>query len=1797
MKLNQPIINSEIDIHKKDQNVQSTKNEYQIKVPANNFMSNSQEDADKFQLQNKIYKGSPNKSNQQTSSSLGQTSVKGKQQTSKSFHSQNVIPSQQSLSAQKHQSGEKPVQPLTSAQKITSININGFVDESTKQHNANLEVFNFQTQKEQQSLNNFGSNSSINNSNNDTFKVYARVRPINAKEKSQFLPKKRLEIIKTYENQLYVLDPDISRSLENQKEKGFGFDMVFADKDDNQKVYEGTIANLLKDHLLEGYNTTVFAYGQTGAGKTYTLFGDEYKNQDFLEGRDKMAEGIVSLIIKDLFSIFQKNKEFKYSIKVSYLEIYNENIRDLLVDQGNQSNLMIVEDPQKGILIPELSEFQIKDQFELNNLIRKGNSIRVMASTHSNQFSSRSHCIIQINIEKVPTDLKYASHKIVSKLSLIDLAGSERAAVSENKGIRMMEGSKINRSLLALGNCINILSDSKKQGAYVPYRDSKLTRLLKDSLGGTTKTVMIACVAPSFITYEETLNTLKYAQRAKNIQNKIKQNVVDVDIHVSQYKEIIDNLKLEIESLKKQLNSHTQKQDFNSVKSGLPINESSKGINQDQKNNGEMEELSGQIFLNIEENWEITQTLKDLEQLRQKNQQNLIARQEEQKLLLKTTMTEQVKDEILKLSQEIQTIQANMENNDKVFQELQANLEKNNQQKKQLRDKIKQIVESNENGQEKSLEETCRLLQLEKMDLFSQNIEIKKEAQTLALEKEKTVNRLKQMEREMELMKQQLQEKDKIISKSSQIITQLKQKEQQQQQKETIKNPQNQQKESNKFSASNNNNNNNNNNKEQKEQNKKSVTTFQNLNFMSPQVQSSQNKRMREKSATHTQQDINKLQSSQNQANILTQERSPVGSQNIHEIYYRPKDPNRQLSSNRQDQGKKKRNSNNFSQTNLQIKNQSLTKDKILSPQQQSSVNVYASVKYNNLMNLNDNKANDEMNGQDEIKKEYYYFDQNKKLQKRIVSNNTNSNTFSINNFDDKRLIELMSHNKIQQINIYKSENKLDQQTSGSATQQNDKKEGKGFKLDLDSLKKFDEIQKVKSEKKQNENTEKVQSKLELAQNKQKGKKKNKHKHNIIEEKITIDELKNYAQKLKDIDFENVKIKPNLKKFQKNNDGNANNNNNQISKNQVVSQHRNSSKQSHENNKNPNNNNNLQSNLNSLAASQKIEKDNQNASDNRFSMNVDSEQIKVNIKKQGNQNQYQQEINHIQGKIAETQNLISSLKLNNEGEVINDFQQKKINQIFEEYSNLDKNMQQKLHYYSKSEKKKDKSADPQDFEKYLQQITTEDHQQDLNNKNEVQLVDLNDISCMNKIADVSADMTIKDFLYNIEKAEMNQQNHFHLTLDPKQYGSKQQKQSYLNQQQTPDKNNKLNLKSLDEARVKVRSFKHQLATLNDKIKSSQVNPDIINQMKQLIKQYEQDQYALSSTDENILKEFKRILIVFKEYDGNSNNSKSKASTNASQKQMSNQGQQSTNPSYMNYTSTSSSNQISQTTYTTRPRSINSVTEEAALQNHYYQQNNFNGNLNNIQNHSNNQSNKRDNTNQSSQNHTNQSHHNHFNPSNNISVNKKQIEPGAFSKILHNYGEAAKVINASSSQPSHNNNNISSNIKKYSKGLAQTIGESREASHRNTKIPKNQHDKQKNNSRQNIDNGLYTSQNQSEIINSQGVSYSQPQSQQQQNENKKDQNDSLVKSVENFNKNNVSNNIIQNSAIQAAQGQQNISSSRGKSVTSYVQINNKRKSFKEDTDKPNNQKQEQQLKQITSDLLRQLDQEQNLNQEV
>ena len=294
------------------------------------------------------------------------------------------------------------------------------------------------------------------------------------------------------------------------------------------------------------------------------MFGDIYENLNFERGIcmyavdylfEKIKQDSVSNNLENNFNVNNNNENLKstqnnnnniYKIKVSYLEIYNEQVIDLLSDRVNSEDkgeaLMIVEDPNKGIIVPDITEFAVNDSEQILNLIVVANSRRTMGATGLNQFSSRSHAILQINVE---VRNKSTDSSTNAKLLLVDLAGSERGF---EKGIRREEGANINKSLLALGNCINILSDRSKKGSFVPYRDSKLTRLLKDSLGGNISTIMIACISPAAHSYDETLNTLKYASRARKIQKKVIKNVKDN--YANQYREVIENLKSELDQLK-----------------------------------------------------------------------------------------------------------------------------------------------------------------------------------------------------------------------------------------------------------------------------------------------------------------------------------------------------------------------------------------------------------------------------------------------------------------------------------------------------------------------------------------------------------------------------------------------------------------------------------------------------------------------------------------------------------------------------------------------------------------------------------------------------------------------------------------------------------------------------------------------------------------------------------------------------------------------------------------------------------------------------------------------------------------------------------------------------------------------------------------------------------------------------------------------------------------------------------------------------------------------------------------------
>lgn len=312
------------------------------------------------------------------------------------------------------------------------------------------------------------------------------------------------------------------------KDQTFGFDRVFDDNTTQGDVYEATTKNLL-DSVLDGYNATVFAYGATGCGKTHTITGTAQQ------------PGIIFLTMQELFEkVGELQSEKESEITLSYLEIYNETIRDLMSPgSGGKQGLMLREDASQAVSVAGLSSHNPQNVQEVMDMVIRGNSNRTQSPTEANATSSRSHAVLQVNISLKDRNASVNEPVTMATLSIIDLAGSERASATKNRGERLLEGANINKSLLALGSCINALCDPRKKN-HVPYRNSKLTRLLKFSLGGNCRTVMIVCVSPSSQHFDETQNTLRYANRAKNIQTKSVRNVYNVDRHVKDYLKKID---------------------------------------------------------------------------------------------------------------------------------------------------------------------------------------------------------------------------------------------------------------------------------------------------------------------------------------------------------------------------------------------------------------------------------------------------------------------------------------------------------------------------------------------------------------------------------------------------------------------------------------------------------------------------------------------------------------------------------------------------------------------------------------------------------------------------------------------------------------------------------------------------------------------------------------------------------------------------------------------------------------------------------------------------------------------------------------------------------------------------------------------------------------------------------------------------------------------------------------------------------------------------------------------------------
>ncbi|CAB3373100.1 Hypothetical predicted protein [Cloeon dipterum] len=370
-------------------------------------------------------------------------------------------------------------------------------------------------------------------------KVVVRVRPLLGNEARAW------NTIRVLSEQTLMFGPKVENAAADawghgfagdgargNKDLIFSFDRVFGPDCNNRDVYGASIQETISK-LIDGFNCSIFAYGPTGSGKTHTMLG----NPD--------EKGLIYLLLSDMYTRIQNEKSIiSFVINISYLEVYNENVRDLL---SPNSNCLKLQEDGSEIFVQGLRWFCPSSLEQVMLMLQNGNSQRTQHPTDANAESSRSHAVFQVRMKLTRKDENGSVvSKNVVRLSMIDLAGSERAAANNNNAQRLHEGANINKSLLALGNCIQSLAFGRN---HVPYRDSKLTRLLKGALGGNSYTVMIANVSPSNRAYEETCNTLRYASRAKDIKNCIRKVVEKPDCVVAGLNLALDQARRKIATL------------------------------------------------------------------------------------------------------------------------------------------------------------------------------------------------------------------------------------------------------------------------------------------------------------------------------------------------------------------------------------------------------------------------------------------------------------------------------------------------------------------------------------------------------------------------------------------------------------------------------------------------------------------------------------------------------------------------------------------------------------------------------------------------------------------------------------------------------------------------------------------------------------------------------------------------------------------------------------------------------------------------------------------------------------------------------------------------------------------------------------------------------------------------------------------------------------------------------------------------------------------------------------------------
>ncbi|XP_026857246.2 kinesin-like protein KIF13B isoform X2 [Electrophorus electricus] len=384
------------------------------------------------------------------------------------------------------------------------------------------------------------------NLNDSNVKVAVRVRPMNRREKE--LNTRCVIEMEGNQTFLHPTSGNLGKADSSRNQpKVFAYDYCFWSMDESEKekfagqdVVFQSLGESLLHNAFQGYNACIFAYGQTGSGKSYTMMGTVDQ------------PGLIPRLCSSLFerTVQQQREEESFTVEVSYMEIYNEKVRDLLDPKGSRQALKVREHKVLGPYVDGLSRLAVANYKDIESLMSEGNKSRTVAATNMNEESSRSHAVFNIILTHTLKDLQSGvSGEKVSKLSLVDLAGSERAAKTGAAGERLKEGSNINKSLTTLGLVISALADQgagKNKSKFVPYRDSVLTWLLKDSLGGNSRTAMVATVSPAADNYDETLSTLRYADRAKSIVNHA---VVNEDPNAR----IIRELREEVEKLREQL--------------------------------------------------------------------------------------------------------------------------------------------------------------------------------------------------------------------------------------------------------------------------------------------------------------------------------------------------------------------------------------------------------------------------------------------------------------------------------------------------------------------------------------------------------------------------------------------------------------------------------------------------------------------------------------------------------------------------------------------------------------------------------------------------------------------------------------------------------------------------------------------------------------------------------------------------------------------------------------------------------------------------------------------------------------------------------------------------------------------------------------------------------------------------------------------------------------------------------------------------------------------------------------------